>query len=44
MEKAFKRNSLRPGQEGYQYDIQVNFNPKEENEWDMDLEEQADIV
>lgn len=36
MDKDFNKKRLKPGDEGYQYDIRVDFNPTEKSEWDDD--------
>lgn len=42
MEVIFKRHSLKPGDPGFKYDLQEEFVPTADNEWDMDDDE--DIV
>lgn len=34
MDQKFAMNKVRPGDPGYQYDIQKEFDPEESNEWD----------
>jgi hypothetical protein len=42
MDILFKRNSLRPGDPGFKYDIEENFVPTVDNDWDLDDDE--DII
>ncbi|EAR93493.1 hypothetical protein TTHERM_00424610 (macronuclear) [Tetrahymena thermophila SB210] len=37
MEVLFKKNNLKPGDKGFQYNIEQDFNPDESNEWDEDI-------
>ena len=38
MDKIFLKNQKKPGDEGFVYDIQVEYAPFKENEWDEDEE------
>ncbi len=42
MDILFKRNSLRPGDPGFKYDVEENFVPTVDNDWDLDDDE--DII
>ncbi|CAK61229.1 unnamed protein product (macronuclear) [Paramecium tetraurelia] len=44
MESMYKKNSVKPGDKNYKYDVQKNFKPSAQNQWDMDDEEDYDIV
>ncbi|KAL4506088.1 hypothetical protein ABPG72_013849 [Tetrahymena utriculariae] len=37
MEVLFKQNSRKPGDKGFQYNVEQDFNPDESNEWDEDV-------
>lgn len=37
MDVLFKKNFIKPGDPGFVYDKQEEFDPKEENEWDEDF-------
>jgi hypothetical protein len=41
MEEKFKKNALKPGDQGFVYDKRIDFAsmPKEENSWDEDEED-----
>ena len=47
MNEEFLKNAKRPGDEGYQYDVQVDFGePTEDNDWDStdeDIEEELPL-
>jgi hypothetical protein len=36
MDRNFLAKRLKPGDEGFVYDVQVEFAPTESNEWDED--------
>lgn len=42
MDVLFNKNQKKPGDSGFKYDVQEDFNPKYANEWDLDDDE--DIV
>ena len=44
MDVLFNKNQKKPGDEDFEYDIQEDFEPKMDNEWDMDEDENEDIV
>lgn len=44
MESMYQKNSVKPGDAGYKYDVQKDFRPSAANEWDMDDEDDYDIV
>lgn len=37
MDIEFAKNQKKPGDPGFVYDVQEEFNPQEENEWDEDF-------
>ena len=37
MEKKFSANQLKPGDDGFEYDKQVDFKPTQDCEWDDSL-------
>eukprot|EP00276_Gloeochaete_wittrockiana_P005429 CAMPEP_0184646884 /NCGR_PEP_ID=MMETSP0308-20130426/3676_1 /TAXON_ID=38269 /ORGANISM="Gloeochaete witrockiana, Strain SAG 46.84" /LENGTH=212 /DNA_ID=CAMNT_0027077329 /DNA_START=132 /DNA_END=770 /DNA_ORIENTATION=+ len=47
MEVDFERNRLKPGDPGFKYDVECDFNPTENNEWDegdnYESDEEEDI-
>ncbi|CAD8122107.1 unnamed protein product [Paramecium sonneborni] len=44
MESMYNKNSVKPGDKNYKYDVQKDFKPSAQNQWDMDDEEDYDIV
>eukprot|EP00049_Salpingoeca_infusionum_P005850 m.97863 g.97863 ORF g.97863 m.97863 type:complete len:155 (+) comp13112_c0_seq3:45-509(+) len=42
MDADFMKNQLKPGDPGYQHDVQVEFKPTEKTDWDDDSEESDD--
>ncbi|CAD8210921.1 unnamed protein product [Paramecium pentaurelia] len=44
MESMYKKNSVKPGDKNYKYDVQKDFKPSAQNQWDMDDEDDYDIV
>ena len=36
MDVLFSKNQKKPGDPDFVYDLQEDFNPREENEWDED--------
>ena len=42
MNKLYEQNSKKPGDEGFVYDVEEDFEGGEDNDWDM--EDEDDIV
>merc|ERR550514_2048202 len=40
MTNDFEKNMLKPGDDGWEYDKQVDFDQNEDNEWDEDMSEE----
>ena len=40
MEVGFRQNQKRPGDPGFVYDLQVEFNPTQRSEWDSTSSEE----
>ncbi|KAM3136862.1 hypothetical protein pb186bvf_011121 [Paramecium bursaria] len=44
MDSVFNKNFIKPGDSNYQYDVQKNFKPSQNNAWDEEDDEDYDIV
>lgn len=44
MDKMYQKNSIKPGDPKFQYDVQKSFKPTLDNEWDMEEDDDQDFV